>query len=43
MPQEWVFFGQQMLNEMDLEENIVDKELHNEVKKKMQDSIGYVL
>ena len=35
MSQKWMFSGQQMLNKIDLEENIVDDELHNEVKKRM--------
>ena len=32
-----------MLNKMNLEENIADDELHNEVKKRMLNSIGYVV
>ena len=43
MSQKWMFSDQQILNKMDLEENIVDDELRNEVKKKMLNSIGYVL
>ena len=43
MSQKWMFSGQQMSNKMDLEENIADDELHNEVKKRMLNSIGYVL
>ena len=43
LSQKRMFSGQQMLNKMDLVENIIDDELHNEVKKRMLNSIGYVL
>ena len=43
MSQKWKFSGQKILDKMDLEENIVDEQLHNEAKKKMLNSIGYVL
>ena len=43
MLQKWMFSGQQMLNKMDFEENIVDEQLYNEVKKRMMNSLVYVL